>query len=148
MSESIIESRSEMDAPRSRIAAAATLAVAMAAGLAAWGTFGGSDHEAGEYLVVLAIIAVAAAVVFGWIVPRALRRESAGTTALVLSVLGLATIAIFWSGLPPVLAAGGIVLGWAGRGARTGPGLSTAAIVLGVLALAADVAVYVQDMAF
>jgi hypothetical protein len=148
MSESIIERPRERSAFRAGVALPAALAAALAAGLAAWGTYGESHPETREYLVVLAIIAVATAAVFGWIVPRGLRRDSAATTALVLSVLGLVSIAVFWSGLPAVLAMGGIVLGWAGRNARHGSRLSIAAVAVGLFAIAADIAVYVQDMAF
>jgi hypothetical protein len=146
MSESIIESRGGMQL-RGRIALPAAAAAALAAGLAAWGTFGDNGHGVGEYLIVLGIIAVVTAVVFGWVVPRGLRQEAAGTSALALSVVGLLTVAIFWSGLPPVLAAGGILLGWAGRDARRGSGLCRAAVAVGVFAIAADIAIYVQDMA-
>lgn len=69
-------------------------------------------------------------------------------TALVLSLLGLLTIAAFWSGVPPVLAMGGIVLGRAGRNAERGAWLCRGAVALGGFAIAADIAVYIQDMAF
>jgi hypothetical protein len=121
----------------------ALASVALAAGLAAWGTFGGTeDGQIVEYLVVCAIIAVGALVVFGWAVPRFADSDAAARTALVLSVLGLLSIAVFWTGLPPVLAAGGALLGWAARGRA----LAKAAIVVGALALVADVVVYVTDM--
>ena len=93
-----------------------------------------------------AIIAVSARAVFGWIVPQAARPRSPGTPALVLAVLGLLTVLVFWSGLPPILAAGGGLLGWAGRDARVGSGLCRAAIVA-ALALIADVAILVADSA-
>ncbi|HEX4747705.1 MAG TPA: hypothetical protein VFU99_12575, partial [Gaiellaceae bacterium] len=95
-------------ATRSTALVCAVLGVALAAALAAWGTFGeaGVEHSLTDYLVVLGIIGVGAAIVFGWIVPRGLRKESAGGTAVALSVLAVLSIAVFWSGLPPVLAAG------------------------------------------
>lgn len=132
---------------RGNVATAAALAVALAAVLAAWGTFGDGGNGVGDYLPVLVIIAGATAVVFGWIVPRALRKESAGGAALVLSALAIVSVAAFWSGLPPVLAAGGIVIGFAGWHAPRGAGLCRAAVLLGALAIAADIAVYIQDMA-
>jgi hypothetical protein len=134
-------------ASRSDAALAAVLAIGMAAVLAAWGTFGEGAYEASDYLIVLAIIGVAAAVVFGWVVPRGLRKESAGATAITQSVLGVLAIVVFWSGLPPVLAGGGIVLGLAGWSARSGAWLCRTAVVVGLFALAADLVVYVQDMA-
>ncbi|HXG77470.1 MAG TPA: hypothetical protein VNJ53_12970 [Gaiellaceae bacterium] len=128
--------------------AGAALSIALAAGLAAWGTFGEESADAWEYLAVLGFIAGAAALVFGWAVPRGLRRESAGGTALALAVLGLLSIAVFWSGLPPVLAGGGLVLGIAGWRAARDALLCRVAAVVAAFALVGDVAVYVQDMAF
>ncbi len=148
MSESIVHHPGTKEQSRAGVGIPAGLSVLLAAALAAWGTFGETHAEVGEYLIVLGFIGVAAAVVFGWVVPRALRKESAGATALVLSALGLLTIAVFWSGLPPVLATGGIVLGLAGWSATRGAGLCRAAAVLGAFAIAADVVVYIQDMAF
>ena len=132
--------------PRSLATFVAVAGVALAAGLAAWGTFSENDHEKGEYLVVLGIIGVAALVVFGWIVPRALRNQSGGVAGLVLGVLAVLTIAAFWSGLPPVLAAGAIVLGLAGWNARDREWLYRAAVVIALFAVVADVAIYIGDM--
>jgi ATP/ADP translocase len=118
----------------------AALGVVVAAVLAAWGTFGEDDYDAGEYFFVLGIILVAAAIVFG----LAVRRWAGATTALVLGVLAILTIAVFWTGLPPVLAAGAIALGLGlhQRGDQKG----TIAVGLGVLAVVADLVVYVLDM--
>jgi hypothetical protein len=137
---------------RTSIVPVAVVSTLVAAALAAWGTFGhenGAAHavdeggqSVGEYLVVLGIIGVGALAVFGWAVPRWGGSPTAGRTALVLSVLGLLSVAIFWSGLPPVLAAGGAVLGWAARERASGRG----AIALGALAIVADLVVYVTDM--
>jgi hypothetical protein len=132
--------RNEMT--RTAAAPTALVAAAVATALAAWGTFGDDEHSAWEFVVVLAIIGVAALAVFGWAVPRGASSPAAGRTALVLSVLGALSIAAFWSGLPPVLAAGGAVLGWGARDRTAGK----VAAVLGVLVLVADVVIYVADM--
>jgi hypothetical protein len=116
-------------------------AIATAALLAAWGTFGEETHATREYLVVLAVIGVSTLVVFGWAVPRALHSPAVGWTAIVLGALGLVTVAAFWSGLPPVLASGAALLGWSQRTSGRGK----IAIALGALALAADIAVYIGD---
>ncbi len=141
------------------IVPAAIVAVAFAAALAGWEAFRPHAHPVGaeaaghedsiaEYFLVLAIIGVAALVVFGVVVRRGLKRESAAWTGLVLSVLGLLAIAAFWSGLPPVLAAGGILLGWVSRDAsRYGRVVAWAAIVIGAVAIVGDVVVYVGDIA-
>ena len=124
----------------------AVAAVGLATAFAVLGTYGESgDHGASDFLIVLAIVAIGAVAVFGFIVPRGLGREAAGASALVLSVLGLLTVAVFWTGLPPILAAGGILLGWAGRDADRGRWLCRAAIAIGTLALAADVAIVLGD---
>jgi hypothetical protein len=119
--------------------------------LGVWGD-GTSNAEDGglvAFLVVCGLIALAAAVVFGWLVPRGIAKVAAtgasGATGIVLSGLALLLVPAFWSGLPPVLAAGGIVLGLAGRDARRGSGVANAAVVIGVLALIGDVAVYGLD---
>lgn len=125
----------------------AVAAIGVATAFAALGTFGdsGGDHSAKDFLIVLAIVAVGAAAVFGFVVPRGLGREAAGASALVLSILGFLTVGVFWTGLPPILAAGGILLGWAGRNADRGRLLCRAAIAIGTLALAADVAIVLGD---
>lgn len=106
---------------------------------------GGSDPGLGEFLVVCGISVAAAGIVFGFVVPRALRKESAGGTALTLSLLGAASVLVFWLGVAPALAVGGAILGWAGRSAARGHVMSQAAFVIGVLAAVAYVAGYVLD---
>jgi hypothetical protein len=128
------------------IAPVAIGSIALATVLAAVGTYAdNNDQGTKEFLIVCAIIAVAAAVVFGWVVPRGLQREAAGATALTLSILGLLTVAAFWSGLTPILAGGGALLGWAGRDADRGRGMCRAAIGIGALALVGYLAIYAGD---
>jgi len=128
------------------VAPVAIGSISLATALAAVGTWsGGGDQGTKEFLVVCAVIAVAAAVVFGWVVPRGLQREAAGATALTLSILGLLTVVAFWSGLTPILAGGGALLGWAGRDADRGRGTSWAAVVIGVIALVGYLVVYSTD---
>jgi hypothetical protein len=142
MSETSAAHASATPKPWGRLAAPAAIAFLISAALAAWGTFGGDeDHATREYLVVLLIIVVAIAIVFGLVIPRAEAGEHAARTALILSVLGVLTIAVFWAGLPPVLAIGGIVLA---RTAGTST-LARAGLIVGVLALLADLAVYMGD---
>ena len=128
------------------VAPVAIGSIALATVLAAVGTWGGGDEQGTrEFLVVCAIIAVAAAVVFGWVVPRGLQREAAGATALTLSILGLLAVLAFWAGLTPILAGGGALLGWAGRNAERGRGMSWAAVVIGTVALVAYLVIYATD---
>jgi hypothetical protein len=94
-----------------------------------------------EFLVVSGMIAVACAIVFGVVVPRAAARGGSPGTALTLSLLGLVLAAAYWSGIPPVLALGGIVLA-----RRSAPGgVTRAAMAVGVLALLADLAILIAD---
>ena len=128
------------------IAPVAIGAIALATVLAAVGTWVGPDEQGSrEFLVICAVIAVAAAVVFGWVVPRGLQREAAGATALTLSILGLVAVLAFWSGLTPILAGGGALLGWAGRDADRGRAMSRAAIGIGAMALIGYLAIYLAD---
>lgn len=144
---------------KTRALLVAPISVAFSAALAAWEAFRPHTHPAEEatpaghedslleYLVVLGIIGVATIVVFGVVVRRGLKKESAAPTALVLSTLGVLTVFAFWSGLPPVLAGGGIVLGWSGRNAERRRWVAWTAIGLGVFALAADIVAYLGDTA-
>ena len=91
----------------------AVVGAGAAAVLTAVGTFLDlTDNESGggspgEYAVVLALIVVATAIVFGLVV-RPAHGEGAGTRALALAIVGLLSSTVFWTGLPAVLAAGSI----------------------------------------
>jgi hypothetical protein len=62
-------------------------AIVLAAAFAVLGTFGepGGNNRARDFLIVLAVVAVGAVVVFGFVVPRWLGREAAGAGALARS---------------------------------------------------------------
>ena len=103
-------------------------------------------HDWTEIAVVVGILAVATAFVFGLVVPRALRKESAGGTALGVSIPALVLLVpAFWSGLPFVLGVAGLVVGNAGRRAPSGAGKCIAATVLGALAALGYLAIYISD---
>lgn len=104
-------------------------------------------HDWTEIIVSTSILVAVTAVVFGLVLPKALRKESAGGTGLALSVpAALLTLPAFWSGLPLVLGVAGMIVGNAGRNARTGSGKCIAALVLGALAVLGYVAIYVSDL--
>jgi hypothetical protein len=110
--------------------------------LAAVDTFAGSSNGGiVELVIVAAVVAVAAAGVFLWGVPWALTLEEPGAAvvAVLSSLLGLLTVVIFWSGLPPVFAVAGILIGRGERSAYEGRFYAQAAIVMGVAALVLDV---------
>jgi hypothetical protein len=148
------QTSSAVDRARLLIQPAAICSVTGAIALNALGVWGDGMSNAEDgglvaFLVVCGFIAVAAAVVFGWLVPRSIAKVKAtgasGATGIVLSGTALVLVLAFWSGLPPILAAAGIVLGLAGRDARRGSGMASAAVVIGILALIGDVAVYGLD---
>lgn len=123
--------------------AAATLVASIAA--IAFGTYAdgnpGSDPGLMEFLIPCGIALVTTGVVFGLVLPRALRRPSAAGTALTLAVLAAGLVAFaFWSGVVLPLAVGGLI---AGRHTRSTAG--TVAVALSVLTCVAFVAVYVSD---
>jgi hypothetical protein len=131
--------------PPRTIGLSAVVAIAVSALLAAWGTFGDEDSSTGDYVFVLVIIGVLAAIVYGFVVPRAARGIwPMARTGLILSILGLLAVIVFWSGAPPIFAFAGLLLGYFGR-EREPSGLATGAILLGVMALIADVAIYIAD---
>src|SRR5690349_19997570 len=101
-------------------------------------------HDWPEIAVSGAIIGVVTAGIFGLVVPRALRKESAGGTALGLSIPAfLLTLPAFWSGLPLVLGVAGLVVGNAGRRARSGAGKCIVSVLLGALAVLGYTLIYV-----
>lgn len=97
----------------SRTPLLATLGVGASAVLTAIGTFWSPlndadvDHSVGEYLVVVGMAALCAAVVFGLVV-RTAARGNAGRRAAILGIVGLLSLAAFWAGFPAVIAAGAL----------------------------------------
>jgi hypothetical protein len=103
-------------------------------------------HDWAEIIVSTSVLFIVTALVYGLVVPGALRKESAGRTGLALSVPAvLLTAPAFWTGLPLVLGVAGMVVGTAGRNARNGAGMCIAALVLGALAVLGYLAIYVAD---
>jgi len=105
-----------------------------------WGNERGSDDsfpvDPSTFFVTLALIVVAALLVFGFTVPRAARSpETAHRAALIHSgVAFVLAVPASWLGFPAVVAGGGIALGiqaWAGTHRR----LAVVAIVVGLLVI-------------
>ena len=123
---------------------AGLIGVAVAAVAAALTTF--FAHGWGEAIGMTALIAVVGAVVYGYVVPRALRKESAGGTALALAIpAALLVVPAFWTGLPLVLGVAAMLVGNEGRRAPTGAGKSIAGLVLGALASLFYLSIYVME---
>jgi hypothetical protein len=116
--------------------------------LAAIDVFGGSNGGLVGLFIVALLVGVTTLGVFFWAVPWATSLDEPGPSvvALVASILGLLTVVIFWSGLPPVFAAAGIVLAWPARDGWEGRNYARAAVALGVAAIALDVIVLAADL--
>src|SRR5919106_3315896 len=100
----------------------------VSAALTAIGTFSGDEDDAfWTWLVVVVIAAAAVGILFWVVVPRVQRL---GLAALVLAVIGAATIAVFWSGLPVPFAGAAALLGLTARDRRLGAGLGTIALAI------------------
>ena len=98
-------------ATRQRLGSTAVTAWAVAL----FWTFYGA-HDWTEIVVALAAITVATGLVFGLVVPRALRRRSAPGWSVGLGVVAvLATMPAFSSGVPLILGVGAAVLGNSSR---------------------------------
>ena len=106
---------------------------------------GGSDHGAREFLVIAAIVVAVAALMFVFVVPRALRSGRTANLGLGLAIASLPFVLVFWSGITPLLAVSGILLGLAARRTTDGAGKGAVAVGVGALALLGYVAIYVSD---
>ena len=103
-------------------------------------------HDMAEWAVELGIQLVTAVLVFGLVVPRGLRHESAGGRGIVMAVVALLVVMpAFWTGVPLLLGAAAALLGFAGKRAEHGSGKAIVSFVLGVLAVVAYVAIYAGD---
>ena len=97
-------------------------------------------------LILAAIVVALTVLIFGLVVRRALRRESARAsawTALVLGVGAVASLVVFWLAVPPVFGVAALMLARDARDRRPFRGEAVAAIsaVLAVLGTVAAFAV-------
>ena len=127
----------------------AALGIGVAIVLTAVGTFwdltgnenGAPSDTLAEYLPVVGMILVAAALVFGLGV-RTEPDKAPGTRAVVLAVLGVLSLVVFWAGAPAVLASGAACCAFAA--ASSDGRLTTGAMVsLGLAAVTVALAVAV-----
>ena len=117
-----------------RLVGAASVVVAIAALAVANFATEGENGGAGPFAITVAIAILAAVLLFGRVIPRAIEGRSPARIALLLAGLALLTCVVFWSGLPQVLGPAAIVLGLAAP--RNGE--SVAAIGIGSLAYVAS----------
>ena len=123
-------------------------AAALAIVLGTIDAFVGSNGGIVVAAIVALVVGVTTAGVFLLAVPWALSLEEPGASvvAVLSSLLGLLTVVIFWSGVPPVLAAGGIVLGRSQADAEQGRFYARAAVVLGIAVIVLDVVRVLADV--
>jgi len=112
------------------------LAGLLAVGLAVFGVYGDAtapQSQKNSLWEIVLLVLVVTAVVYGLILPWAVKR-SPQKAGLIVSILGFLSIAAFWSGLPVVLGGAGATLGVAGREqAAEKRGLATAALAIGAV---------------
>jgi hypothetical protein len=101
------------------------------------------DHQGvGNLLFLVAMVTLAAAVVFGVLVPRwlAIPSDRVPGRALTRAVAGAASVLVFWTGLPALLATGATVLALVSRRQLGHATVSaTAALALSAATVAAAV---------
>lgn len=135
--------------PATRLVAAGVGLLALGVGsLLAWYAAYGDPHPKQDQKdavpAEIVIAAVVAAIVFGALLPMALRsvrehRDRATTWALAMSIVSFATIMAFWSGIPVIIGTAATWVAWEGRAIalraadRARP--YTIALVLGAIAV-------------
>jgi hypothetical protein len=136
-----------MTLSRQQIMVSGLVAAALSALALAAANFLSTENENGggiEYAVTLGGSIAVALLVFGWLIPRTARPGRAG---LVTALIGVLSLAAFWTGLPYVLGPAAVVLGLLGRARAGERGQGTVAVVLGALVTAAAIAAVVVDQA-
>jgi hypothetical protein len=120
----------------------AALSVVIAFVLTAIGTFrGDDDHATRQYLIVGLVILVAAALIFGVVVPRI---DSLGRGALIMGIIAVLSIVVFWLGLPPIFAGAAAILGLDALAEEKEPQLAKVGLALaGLTVVAATIIAFV-----
>jgi predicted membrane protein len=123
----------------SRTPLLAALGIAAASVLTAVGTFwdvnnnDAENSQASDWFICLGIIAVAAAVVYGLVV-RGADAGNPGRRSVILGVVAFLSNAVFWAGLPMVLASAAVACAFIDRDKRGSfGGTSKAGLVLALL---------------
>lgn len=102
-----------------------------------------TDRHLGEFFFLIGFAVVGAAVVFGVVVRRGLRRapERAAVYSLIVALIGAVSLIVSWSGLPSILAAGAAVMAYDAR-ARLGRTPISAAAAMAIAALTVVAAIF------
>lgn len=133
-------------APASRTPLLAALGIGASAVLTSVGTFIGVNDtgdatrdDVSTWLFCVGIAVAAALIAFGLVV-RTAARGNAGRRALLVGIASVLSVAVFWAGIPTVLAAAALACALVERDVRGSFGsLSKAGIALAGLATAAAV---------
>ena len=129
-----------MTAAPSRTPLLIALGLGASAVLTAIGNFGGdTDHSVSEWLITVAVAAVVAVVVFALVV-RTAATGNPGRRSAVVGVVGVLSIAVFWAGIPMVLAAAATACALIDRD-RTGSFETLSKVGLGLALLTSVVAI-------
>lgn len=122
------------------------LAFGAAAGLTAWLYLAGEElpGDALNYAVQTIVLAAITAIVFGVVVPRSASREGPPRAAVPLAILAVASVAVYWSGLPVVLGTAALLLVATGT-SKPRAWRHRLVAVAGVVGLAGGVAAGVSD---
>lgn len=128
------------------VAVTTTLVALALDALAVWGD--GSpfaEPKLSDFLFSAVLTLVAAALVFGLVVPRSNHRRAAGAVALALGAVALVLGPYFWLGIAGILGVGAVLLGLENSHAVRGAGLAKAGIALGAVGAVAYVLMYLLD---
>ncbi len=98
------------------------------------------ELQVGEWLIVLLISLVVSTALFTFVVPK-----GGAVSALVLAIVGLASVLVFWAGLTLPLAAAAAVIAWRSRTSGERTGMATAALAVAIVAAVALVAIIIGD---
>jgi hypothetical protein len=134
---------------RARAARVGAVATVLAMALIVYGTYGdpkAPDSQKSGMPSILVMAAVVAAIVFGVLVPLALRAVDAGAAggrrwAIGLTVVSVLGLVVFWSGLPMIAGSAAALVGRAGTESGRGAKAFTTARVLGLVAAGASILV-------
>lgn len=150
MSQAVVEQRqASRDGGRARAARVGAIVAILTMAIVYYGAYGdakasSSQKSAVPYVIIF--VAVLAAVVYGVVIPMALRRAEALDTsgsrwAVGMAVVSFLSLVVFWTGLPMVLGPAAAMVGSTGREATGGSKAYSIARGLGIFAAVAAVAV-------
>lgn len=136
---------------RARAARVGAVATVLAMALIVYGTYGDSkapDSQKSGMPSVLVMAAVVSIIMFGVLVPLALRAVGVGGPggrrwAICLTIVSVLGLGVFWSGLPLIAGSAAALVGRVGMESGVGAKMFSTARVLGLVAAGASILVTV-----